>query len=913
MNFLGNLWNGITSAVGSAGSALQSAFGQAYQNLTAPIGGPNAANQYLADAASTIGNLTGLAPKATAPTIVPAGTSVISAPGEVNYPVAPQSYANQTNRPLTTLQAGPTGAGSVTTYTPGGSSPTKSPISAPSSTPKSTAPTPPSVSVGGYSFTPSMPAPTGYGWTNKGTTYVLPTAQSGSSGSGTSIPGGGGGTFTPSSGLSGNPGSGTSASLGAGSAVQGGSQTGTVADSNDQNQNKKQTQTTPTSGSSAPAYIPYTGFGAPPGLKQTTTPQGGTAWQDAGGNIYTQDAGGFTLRTSLPGSNGPMLSTADATGKQIQVPLTAAPQMTFSGQTAGGQQVNGGQVFYVQGTDGNGNPQMQYYVYTPQGYQMVSNPNMVGGQTTGNLTGTLGPVDKNVQVSATPVGNVPVGPQAQQNGSQTSVNTTSLPNFSAGGASDTTSLSGAVASGSDTIGNIQSAIQNGSLNPQTAQQFEQQLTALQASITHAMNSQSGVDSTASYTLDPNEVANGNPGVLGAITSDPSNFQAMNAQFGVPQLMQQYVNSLNTANGITAAVSKITTQIMMDQNMPAGLAASQIAFLGNKASIMLAPIQAQASTIKAQLDYAKSQMSLYYSTYFRGQNLAMSQFNMALANNAIDPTDSGAVTTWAQQLGLNPGQVQNMVTFKNLINVLSAQRTQVGITSTQIQNEANQTIMALLKDPTTVGSVVSGLQNGTFAPTDLSYLPNTGPGAALKSLIVTGATNQGINLEAAGANASLLSNAGVQKQIAALNNVQTLIPQMIKMSDATPRGAAALNSWLIPGGIMVGNVQYNNYKQAALAFADELSGALGFGSATDMSKQMGIDMSNWTQSPAQMKSDLNNVVKPFLQSKLDAQMKILGPAGTSMWGGAAPAAGSSSAAPAGGSSNPAVTSNNPLGL
>ena len=61
-------------------------------------------------------------------------------------------------------------------------------------------------------------------------------------------------------------------------------------------------------------------------------------------------------------------------------------------------------------------------------------------------------------------------------------------------------------------------------------------------------------------------------------------------------------------------------------------------------------------------------------------------------------------------------------------------------------------------------------------------------------------------------------------------------------------------------------------------ADELSGALGYGSATDMSKKMGFSMTDLTQSPEKFRQIYNNIIVPFINTKrgsLTNQMGVYG--------------------------------------
>ncbi len=63
--------------------------------------------------------------------------------------------------------------------------------------------------------------------------------------------------------------------------------------------------------------------------------------------------------------------------------------------------------------------------------------------------------------------------------------------------------------------------------------------------------------------------------------------------------------------------------------------------------------------------------------------------------------------------------------------------------------------------------------------------------------------------------------------------------------------------------------------AQIAFADELSGALGYGSATDMSREMGFSMTDPNLSPENFRSAVDNIIVPFINRK---KASLLGPMG-----------------------------------
>lgn len=124
---------------------------------------------------------------------------------------------------------------------------------------------------------------------------------------------------------------------------------------------------------------------------------------------------------------------------------------------------------------------------------------------------------------------------------------------------------------------------------------------------------------------------------------------------------------------------------------------------------------------------------------------------------------------------------------------------------------------------------------------------------------------------------LASNPKVQQQLASMDNVKEGVPDLLKFSDLAARsGFPTLNKYVInPGGIALGNKKYSNLAEARVGFADELSGALGFGGATDMSKQMGFDMTDTNLSPDAFRSGIQDVVLPFIERKKATLLKQMG--------------------------------------
>ena len=490
------------------------------------------------------------------------------------------------------------------------------------------------------------------------------------------------------------------------------------------------------------------------------------------------------------------------------------------------------------------------------------------GQSASDITETTG-------VSGAPVPQVRVGPSG-------------TPEFSAGPVPTTIDVGAMTSPASGEAG---SAIASGTINAPTTDEFNANLEkAINTNVQSVMSS-SGIDQNATYNIDPATIANGDPTILSSIQSDPNGFAAINEQFGVPQLQKQYLQAISLTGGITAAVAKLTNDIEQNTDIPQWLATRQIAYLANKANELMTPYTAMANTTKAQLSYATANMRTYYSNYWKGQSMNMNQLKLALANNAITPENA---SQWAAATGMDATALTDMSTFKTAMNNAT-------LGNKQAIAQSNEQLTALAASPTAVQSILSGIQNGTLDPTVINAIPARGGGAVLRMRILQGASDMGVNLAGAGISYGFAKATNVKQQIAALQNVQALIPDMLKLSQAAPRSVGAINQYILPGGSKIGNVAYSNFSTAVTAMADELSGALGFGSATDMSREMGYNLTDPNQTPEQFASAMQNVVQPFIQQKAAAlygQMGQYAP-GT----GGSPA--TSPATSAGG--------NNPLGI
>jgi hypothetical protein len=133
-----------------------------------------------------------------------------------------------------------------------------------------------------------------------------------------------------------------------------------------------------------------------------------------------------------------------------------------------------------------------------------------------------------------------------------------------------------------------------------------------------------------------------------------------------------------------------------------------------------------------------------------------------------------------------------------------------------------------------------------------------------------------------------SNPKIVQQVGSINNVLSGVPDLLSASNAASNsGIRLLNSYIPKGGLMVGGKAYSNLKTARTAFADELSGALGYGSATDMSREMGFDMTDTTLSPDKFQSAIQDIVIPFVNRKKKSITDTMGVYGKP---GMSPAAG-----------------------
>lgn len=178
-------------------------------------------------------------------------------------------------------------------------------------------------------------------------------------------------------------------------------------------------------------------------------------------------------------------------------------------------------------------------------------------------------------------------------------------------------------------------------------------------------------------------------------------------------------------------------------------------------------------------------------------------------------------------------------------------------------------------------VADQLSTGKLTYKQFNQLYSSRFNAAKKQAIYDAASQKNPNFSPAAFEMGykFAENPKTQAQLAALNNVIKGIPDLLKFSDQAKRtGVTAINKFVIPGGIALGGKSYSNLHTAQMAFGDELSGALGFGGASDMKTKLGLDMTNPALSPENFRSNIEDVIQPFVNRKRQAILDQMGQMG-----------------------------------
>lgn len=135
---------------------------------------------------------------------------------------------------------------------------------------------------------------------------------------------------------------------------------------------------------------------------------------------------------------------------------------------------------------------------------------------------------------------------------------------------------------------------------------------------------------------------------------------------------------------------------------------------------------------------------------------------------------------------------------------------------------------------------------------------------------------------------IASNPKIVQQVAAQDNALSLIPEMTQVSDeATRVGPTVFNSMINKTGYAFGGKKYTDLRVMQKVFADEVSGALGFGSATDMTRELGLTMADLDLSSPNFRSAMNKI-ESAMQKKRSSLVNQMGVYG--QWVNAASAGG-----------------------
>jgi len=503
-------------------------------------------------------------------------------------------------------------------------------------------------------------------------------------------------------------------------------------------------------------------------------------------------------------------------------------------------------------------------------YQTRGGTPLTSGQA-GGAVAQAGQANPGITVtednSAQNPGNVPVGPTPPV------VPPTPQPAFNSGSVAPVVDMGNMTSSDTETA------------NVPTAAATDQSFQAAVNDNFSNFTASTGASTGTEYTVDPEAVAGGDPTIMSAITSDPAAFLEFNKQFGVPQLQQQYLNATGQIASINSAVAQLSNDIQNNPDIPQSLALKQISYLSNKANVLLTPLNAQATTIKAQLSYATANMKAYYSQFNATQRLSLSQsnaiqsqFKTALTNGGIDASDPASIQQWATATGYQPSEIYAMATNANVLKALTIQGKNATVQKAQVA--AN-----LLNDPQFIEGTAQALVDGNLAPSELSYLAGQGMGP-LRALI--GATAMQINpsfdwnsaqAEFTGltAAASTANSSGV---ILPLTYIKSVIPNMQalqKLSANIPRTSfPALNSAEFQTLLQTGDPNTVAYLTNVTEVADQVAkilqgGGSGSGS-TDAKLEQAQNLFSSSFSADQLNAVINTVV-PLLQNRESALSSI----------------------------------------
>ena len=187
----------------------------------------------------------------------------------------------------------------------------------------------------------------------------------------------------------------------------------------------------------------------------------------------------------------------------------------------------------------------------------------------------------------------------------------------------------------------------------------------------------------------------------------------------------------------------------------------------------------------------------------------------------------------------------------------------------------------IKPGTKEDRVATDLSNGTLNLSDFQRLMSRGGSPELRLAFYDAARQKNPNW-----NPSLFemgykfaTDPETMRQMASMENVVSGVNDLLAVSDEAARSnVPILNQYVNKIGYNVAGKHYANLEIARKAFADELSGALGFGGATDMAKQLSLAMTDTTLSPQDFSDTVQRVIVPFIARKRASMLGQMGPYG-----------------------------------
>jgi hypothetical protein len=120
--------------------------------------------------------------------------------------------------------------------------------------------------------------------------------------------------------------------------------------------------------------------------------------------------------------------------------------------------------------------------------------------------------------------------------------------------------------------------------------------------------------------------------------------------------------------------------------------------------------------------------------------------------------------------------------------------------------------------------------------------------------------------ASDAGGKAVSSSYYQKAIGSINSVLPNIDKIVQLSDQVKRlGVKGVDSLLQKGAIQLGNKKVSNFHEAQKLIADEIGVALGAGTVSDMKLQLGFDVTDPSVKPEVFASNMA-IVKEFIQNR-----------------------------------------------